>query len=383
LVRVTSFSAPLDVTAGGRPVLVMCPDADPGRGSVEMLATLARARARAAAACFVPPPGDAGALVSLAASRDVPVVEAGGWLRARWALADGARRARTRWRTAVASGLQEAYRELRRQAGNERLPAEFRRRLRASAHRAYDRSVASTLAAAPFPRRLLREPSAFTLPSAALDAARAQAATLGFEAGPPTVTLEAGLRPDLVAAIRRSLGGRGYRVIELHAPSLPLTLFLLCASRFVICTSREVQQLSYLTNTPALAVNATDVFAAYPVRADGLVLLRTPIDLETGQVMPLASLLREGYAGNERQVGFREHAMGELTAAVEEMLAGVDHGWQESPSQARFREQAVAAGIALAPLVPSVAEWGPEDGFLGDGRLARVQADIAGLRLEP
>jgi hypothetical protein len=372
----TPISSPIDATAGGRPVLVMRPDADPGRGSVEMLATLARARARAAAACFVPPPGDAGELVALAASRDVPLVGAHGWLRARWTLADRARRARTRWRKAVASGLQETYRELRRQAGNERLPAEFRRRLRESAHRAYDRSVASMPTAVPYPRRLLRQPSAFTLPAAALDAARAEAAALGFEAGSPSVLLEGGLRPDLAAATRQLLARRGYRVIEPPAPSLRLRLFLLCASRFVVGTSRHVQQLAYLTNTPTLTVNATDVFAAYPVRADGIFLLRTPIDLETGQVMSIASLLRERHARNERQVGFREHAMEELTGAVEEMVEGVEHGWQDSASQARFRERAVAAGVALAPLVPSVAAVGPDDGFLGDGRLARVQAAL-------
>jgi len=27
--------------------------------------------------------------------------------------------------------------------------------------------------------------------------------------------------------------------------------------------------------------------------------------------------------------------------------------------------------------VPAVAAWAPEDGFIGDGRLARVQADAA------
>jgi hypothetical protein len=350
----------------------MRPDADPGRGSVEMLATLARARASAAAACFVPPPGDAGALVARATSSDVPLVEASSWLRARWTLAERARRARTRWRTAVVSGLQEAYRELRRQAGNEHLPAEFRRRLRESAHRVYDRSVASLPAEAPYPRRLLREPSAFALPASALAVERAEAVALGFEQGSQAVMIESGLRPDLAAAIRQLFDARGYRVVEPQAPSLGLTLVLLCASRFVVCTSRDMQQLAYLTNTPTLTVNATDVFAAYPVRADGLFLLRTPIDLETGQALPLASLL-ERDVGNERHVGFRDHALAELTAAVEEMVEGVEHGWQESASQAQFRERAVAASS--------------DDGFLGDGRLARVQADLVreprDLSLEP
>jgi hypothetical protein len=372
------LSSTLDATAAGRPVLVMCPDPSPGRGSVEMLATLARARMRAAAACFLPPPGDAGELVALATSRDVPLVGAGWrqpWFRTRWAFTAAVRRGRARWRAAVASGRQEMYRELRRQAGKERLPAELRRRLRDTAHRAYDRSVASASATVPYPRRLLREPSAFALPEGALGGARAEAAALGFVAGAPTVLLEAGLRPDLAAAVTRVLAGRGYRVIAPPAPSLRLRLFLLCASRFVICASRDVQHLAYMTNTPSLAVHATDVFSAYPVRANGLFLLRTPVDLDAGDVMPLADLVSARAYRQVRTVGYRDHSIADVTAAVEEMLAGVERGWHESESQTRFRDRAVTAGTALAPLVPAVAVWGPDEGFLGDGRLARVQAD--------
>jgi hypothetical protein len=381
---VTVLSTALEATAGGRPVLVLQPDPSPGRGSVEMLATLARARARGGAACFLPPPGDAGELVALATSRDVPLVGSTGWrqpwFRTRWALASAARRGRTRWRDAVASGLRETYRELRRHAGDERLPAELRRRLRETAHRAYDRSVSSGPGAAPYPRRLLRERSAFALPEAALDAARAEAAPRGFAGGQPTVVLDGRLRPDLATAVTRLLTGRGYRVIDTALeprPSLRLLLFLLCASRFVICATDDIQQLAYLTNTPSLMVNATDVFSAYPVRGDGLFLLRAAVDLESGAVLPIGDRLSEGYFRNVRNVGFRDHTAGELTAAVEEMLAGVEQGWQESEGQARFRARAVAAGAALAPLVPSVAAWAPDDGFLGDGRLARIQADAA------
>jgi hypothetical protein len=382
---VTSLSPALDASAAGRPVLVMRPDPSPGRGSVEMLATLARARVRASAACFLPPRGDAGELVALVTCRDVPLVGAGGWrqpwFRTRWALASAVRRGRARWRAAVASGQREMYRELRRQAGKERLPAELRRRLRDAAHRAYDRSVAPVPGAVPYPRRLLREPSAFALPDGVLDGVRAEAASLGVVDGTPTVLLEAGLRPDLAAAVTRLLAGRGYRVIEPRAPSLRLLLFLLCESRFVICATRDVQQLAYVTNTPSLAVHATDVFGAYPVRTNGLLLLRTAVDLDAGEALPLAELLTERAYRQVRSVGYRDHSMADLTAAVQEMLAGVEDGWRESESQTRFRERAVAAGTALAPLVPSIAMWGPDAGFLGDGRLARVQADS--LSLEP
>jgi hypothetical protein len=372
----------IEVTAGGQPVLLMRPDPSPGRGSVEMLATLARARARAGAACFLPPPGDAGEMVALATSRDVPLVGRDGWRRswfgARWALAGAVRRARERWRAAGASWLQEMYRELRRHAGNERLPSQLRWRLRERAHRAYDRSQVGSFETVRYPRLLLREPSAFALPQAAIDGARREAEACGFESGGPNVVLEAGMRPDVAAGVERLLTARGYRTVRLDgAASLRLRLFVLCAARFVICTSRDVQQLAYLTNTPSLAVNATDVFSAYPVRRDNVFLLRTALDLESGAVIPPDERLSDRYYRNLRNVGYRENTLGEVTEAVDEMIAGIEHGWKESDGQSRFRARAVAAGVALAPLVPAVAAWAPEDGFIGDGRLARVQADLS------
>ena len=376
------ISPAIEASAAGQPVLVMRPDPSPGRGSVEMLSTLARARALAGAACFLPPPGDAGEMVALVTSRDVPLVGRGGWRQswfgARWALAGAAHRGRGRWRAAGASWLREMYRELRRHAGNERLPLKLRWRLREGAHRAYDRSQAALSETIRYPRRLLRESSAFMLPQEAIDVARGEAEACGFVPGAPNVLLEAGMRPDVASGVVRLLTARGYRPVRLEAEaSLRLRLFVLCAARFVVCTSRDLQQLAYLTNTPSLAVNATDVFSAYPVRRDGVFLLRTALDLESGEVISPDERLSEGYYRNLRNVGYREHALGEMTAAVEEMIDGVEHGWQESHGQSRFRDRAVAAGVALAPLVPAVAAWAPEDGFIGDGRLARVQADLA------
>jgi hypothetical protein len=56
------------------------------------------------------------------------------------------------------------------------------------------------------------------------------------------------------------------------------------------------------------------------------------------------------------------------------MLDGLDSGWGETEAQARYRARVTAAGGALASTVRYVATWGPDHGFLGDGRLARVQA---------
>ena len=41
----------------------------------------------------------------------------------------------------------------------------------------------------------------------------------------------------------------------------------------------------------------------------------------------------------------------------------------------QFRARVVEAGAALAAVSPHVVEWGPDAGFIGDGRLVRFQAD--------
>src|SRR5688572_30153675 len=74
-----------------------------------------------------------------------------------------------RWRRrlsrARASFWTETYRELRRQAGDERLPSDVRRWLRAAAQRSLDRSArAERHATMPFQRRSLHRGRAIVLP---------------------------------------------------------------------------------------------------------------------------------------------------------------------------------------------------------------------------
>jgi hypothetical protein len=65
-----------------------------------------------------------------------------------------------------------------------------------------------------------------------------------------------------------------------------------------------------------------------------------------------------------------------LIEAINEMRAGIAAGWTtESVGQSRFRERVVEAGTALAAVSAHVAEWGPDEGFIGDGRLVQFQAD--------
>jgi hypothetical protein len=59
------------------------------------------------------------------------------------------------------------------------------------------------------------------------------------------------------------------------------------------------------------------------------------------------------------------------------MIEGVRRGWTDRPAQARFRRAVAEAGAALGARVRHVVEWDAAGGFVGDGRLARVQAERA------
>lgn len=272
------------------------------------------------------------------------------------------------WREAVASASHELYREFRRQAGDERVPPEVRQGLRELANRAHIRSVNVKGRVLRLPRRVLREPAAVAAP----------AHSLGEETGgKPLVIVEARMRPDIAASVVTFLTTCGYHVLDFASKrgSQPADTCPLSAAAFVVCGSVEMQQQAYRTNTPSLTINATDPFSAYPIRANGLFLLKTAIDLDTGRVLHVDDLLTDWYFRNLRNCGYRENTAQEVIGGIEELRAGITSGWTETAGQARFRSRVVEAGVALADSFPFVAEWGPDAGFIGDGRLVRIQAD--------
>jgi hypothetical protein len=311
------------------------------------------------------------------AADEVPVVPPsaldGGWTRSRLRMADAAARTRARLRDGAASFWLEWYRELRRHAGNERLPIDLRGRLRLSAQKALERSHRDA-AAEPFPRLLLRAPIRVHMPADLVEHAGAAAARLGIRLDRPFVATDVRHRGDALHAALASLPADGYEVVALgQDPVLDAHLLLSCA--FLICDNADAQCTAYVTNTPTLTVNATDAFASYPVRDDGVYLLKTAIDLDTGRGLAPRELVTEGYYRNLRNIGYRDNSSRQIRAAVAEMIEGLAGGWRESDAQRRFRAAAVEAGASLAPRFERVAAWAPVDGFIGDGRLARVQAE--------
>ena len=122
------------------------------------------------------------------------------------------------------------------------------------------------------------------------------------------------------------------------------------------------------------------------MRANGLFALCNAIDLDTAHAITIGDMLREPYFRDLRKqeargrrrgsYGYRDNTSEEVIEALKEMTAGIGGGWtMETESQSRFRARVVEAGAELAVVSPHVAEWGPDGGFIGDGRLVQFQAD--------
>jgi hypothetical protein len=279
----------------------------------------------------------------------------------------------------------EWHRELRRQAGDERLPLPLRTALKERARRALARAAVAARPHRRYPRRLIHTTNPVV---------RRNGTAAGAAGAQPTALVEIRRRIDSFADAARWLSARGYDVVRVGAgaermrdvrdlsrpgPSPVPTreeLLHLNSATLLICESVEFQQAGCAANVPTLLLNATDPFLVYPIRADGLFTLQMPVDLDTGEVLTPQSMLDERYFRNLRNYGYRANTGAEVLEAVRELHDGITSGeWLDTDSQQRYRDDAVRAAAGLASHIDSVAEWGADDGFLGDGRLARCQAE--------
>lgn len=381
----------------GRPVIVWRPDAaDASTWSVQALAAFARAKQTGAAVCLLPADGALPDAVAALTSDDVPLLSAGAVGRAvcalRWRAACVAAATRRRISRARGHVWQEWFVELRRHAGDRRLPYALRQRLRASAHRAFERAGADDAPIERLPRRLLANRVRLRLSDSMLAQARQAALDRGIRLDQPIVALEVTSDPDALRPALDFLASSGYQVVRLAdswegglehpavlvsvaGPDPLLDLFVVSVARFVICGSPSVQRMADLVDTPSLRLNAADPYEAYPVRPASTYMLRTAIDLESGRVVPHAEWLTEGYFRNRRNIGYRNGTADDIASAVREMHAAAQPGWFEAESQTRFRAAVESHGAALADRIEQVTAYGPDHGFIGHGRLARVQAD--------
>ena len=395
--------APVETRIGTRPVVVVRPDwSDPVRSGIDLLTAAARARSISGAVCVLDGMREAPPL----ALADVPVIKPEGsrraWISARCNATSAARETRAWWRERTGSIARELHREWRRNAGDDRLPSELRQRLRAIAD-------ANIVRARPdidrFPRQLLRDAPSVLQRAEIAARARVELAAHGIPGDTPLVTFESRTRADIASAAIDVLRRDGYTVVwigdrwdgwrvpqglvdltEAIERSPILQVFLLAASAFAVCESVDLQQLAYFTNTPSLLINAKEPFMPYPVTANGLYVLATAIDLERVQPIHIEQMFTEPYFRDLRKreargrrrgsFGYRDNTADEVVEAIAELRAGLaSNGTDESESQRRFRARVVEAGAALAAVSPHVVEWGPDAGFIGDGRLVRFQAD--------
>ena len=401
-----------------------------GHMALEILTGLTEARARGASVYWVlNGRGGSPGLATLACP-EVPVVDslAGGLaVRARLALDRARTRAYEWWREAIIEVQLQARNEFRR----PQYPREVTLWLKDLALRPTDMPWRSGEGRSPYMRRkLLRYPVPVVQREPFAREARAQARALGVADDQPLVALhvrEAGFklgremhnaktnarddssrnaRVESFHVTLDMLARRGFKVVRVgdnsmtpydHPALVDLTrispydsyleVHCLLRSRFLIAGEAGPSGASYLTNTPLLTVNATDPISSFPIRRNGLFVLKKVRDRAAGRLLRLDELLTEEYSLNLRNTTryqYLDNTPEEIAAAVEEMLDDLDHDRAETKEQAEFREAVAAACVMLSPRHAYVRKWGTEDGFIGDGRLARGtfaswQWDRAGL----
>jgi putative glycosyltransferase (TIGR04372 family) len=148
-------------------------------------------------------------------------------------------------------------------------------------------------------------------------------------------------------------------------------------SRFLLSGEAGPVGVSYLTNTPLLTVNATDPISSYPIRADGLLLLKHVRERRTRRELTVTELVSEAHLQHLRNLlhyEYDDNTSEEIVDAVSEMLARLDGVHTETATQQEFRSLATEAGVALRDRLQYVRKWGADDGFLGDGCIVRGMA---------
>ena len=262
-------------------------------------------------------------------------------------------------------------------------------------------------------RLLIRDPISVRLSRRQQQLAEREASKLGITSNTRVVTLhvrEAGFKrtvlgkdEDETGSVRNAriesylpavdhLVGEGYSVVRIGDATMTpvsrpgvvdlatseqrtdlLELYCLMRSEFLISGESGPFDASHLTNTPCLMVNATDPVGSYPVRADGLYVLKQVVDRRTGRSVSLSGMLTEEYFLSFRDPSRYEYVDNtdhEILEAVREMISMVRGELPEAQLQTDFRELVSRRADELRDRVSYIRKWGPQDGFLGDGRIA-------------
>ena len=416
------------VRLGARRVLVARPNPRQyGHLGLDIAMSLAHARENGTDVYFVRPPSPLGSGLFELESPEVRVLRPTRAIREIFRTCMSWRIFRERvddWREHVREQVErELMREASRYVADPGTPPEIRESLRGTRGRiraSLDQAARDSRQRPPYyERRLLREPVPVRLRSAANEEAASQARAHGIAPHARLVCIharEAGYKrgseihetkPDTGrddrtrnARIESYLGAvdhlvqRGYTVIRLGDPSMTplrhpgvvdlatspartnlLEVYCLLRSDFIVAGESAFVNVICLTNTPILLVNATEPISAYSVRAPGLFLPKTVVDKNTGRRLTNADLLSRDYHRWFRDIKkylYVDNSPEEILEATREMLDWINGEWTESPVQRGYHEAIVAAAAQLRRHSVYVQKWGLHDGFLGDGRIARV-----------
>ena len=125
-------------------------------------------------------------------------------------------------------------------------------------------------------------------------------------------------------------------------------------------------------------MNATDPISSYPIRSDGMYIVKRVVDRQTNQPLTLRDMLSDDYLANVRNISrFRyvDNTSEEIVASVVEMLVWLRGGGEETAFQRMYRDMAVEAGDSLRARLTYVRKWGADERFMGDGRIAAFFAE--------
>lgn len=414
----------------GRPVLVSEPNVRQyGHLGLEILLSLAMARETRLPVLFMRPRRVVSESLFAFDTDEVEIMQPGraryARLQCRLALTHWSERWRVKRSLALEEFKHEVRRELWRHLSNRELAGEVRDRLK-QIKQVVANQLPAEAAEAPDPlasqsyyrRRLIRTPVRTFLRADVHERARRQALDIGIPDDKPIVTIhvrEAGYklgremqdlkpaagRDDSVRNVRIEsyfdtmdfLVGEGYTVVRIGDPSMTpvrkpgvidlaldprasdlLALYCMSRSDFLVGCESGPSTITFLTNTPCLWVNCTEAISTFPIRQDGLYILKTVVERSTGLPLTLRELLTEEYAQNARNTlkyQYVDNTSAEIAAGVKEMLALVRGMAVESDAQREYKRLVTEAEQALRPRVAYIKKWGADDGFLGDGRIAR------------
>lgn len=269
-------------------------------------------------------------------------------------------------------------------------------------------------------RRLLAEPLPTRLSSFAEARARSLAPAAGVDMDAPIVVVHARERGYKLGrevqdgkgstrddATRNSsieayfpaidfLVGLGYTIVRVGDPTMtPLArpgvvdlatgpirdvyLELACffRARFLISGESGPVSVAYLANTAPLTVNCTDPVSAFPIRPNGVYMLKTIVDRASALPLTADALLSADYLANLRnstRFEYVENTPEEILDGVMEMLDLLEHRTEPTPAQRLYSEHLTNAAVAMTSDA-YIRKWGTDRGFMGGGRLSRAMAE--------